>query len=712
MVELSKNGKPTKQAEVDQLSWTRPADNKAPVTLLWQGKVVQPRAGAVRFTVHGDVTALMVDSVLALPVGPGNRTADVWLEAGAHDLTVFAAVGPVTPAVEIGWFRADNNSQEVVFSPFKERDFDLKQPAAKAPKERKASQVTVKDTDWEFTFEPAEVRYVRLVIQEYRGEAVAINHVEIADSVAGKVHIPTATDLLSLATNDILEIAGGDVITASYVDEFNTTGNSRLLTAQLKATYHNAIITPIGYHFVRTPAGQVYEQRKQVLRVDPGDRFIVEVTDFDEDRTAKPDQIKIQVAVNDGEPIELTATETGDNTGIFTKEVDTSAKAEKDKLTVKPGDRILCRYLDEQNTLPGHAVWRETVVYVNEPTEAKVRFVETRVLHSKNERDVPQMIYLPLDKEKEGKIASIAFEAPLTIEVIDPDAAKDSRSTVTVVLTTTDGSKVEVECVISDAQFVAGGLGRPGLALEEGRFIGQVILQLGGKDSSAVVPLTANMPRNLIGGPKIPKDDKAPAGDAGLITRVLSLTGKDVIDVSYVDAMRPKGGEKTLTAQARMVTDGKLTCTDSDYQKDVTAVHVGERLYLKVVDADLDRTNERDKAKVTITTQRGEKEVVELIETSAHSGVFTGSLILKPEEKPTPGNLKAENPTIECWFGDTLEIVYLDETASTPAGTLESKVVVHRGGDRHGRQGPGLQQAVQRRGPGGGNAVPRRRKSL
>ncbi len=285
-----------------------------------------------------------------------------------------------------------------------------------------------------------------------------------------------------------------------------------------------------------------------------------------------------------------------------------------------------------------------------------------------------QVVFLPLDREKLNKIARIAFEAPLTVEVIDPDAAKDSRSTVTVVVTTADGAKVEVECVLSDAAFGEAGLVRPGMALEEGRFIGQVILQLGGKDSSAVVPLTANMPRNLIGGPKTPKDEKAAPGDAGLVTRVLNLTGKDIVDVAYVDAKRPKGGEKTLTAQARLVTDGKLTCTDADYQKDITAVHVGERLYLKVVDADLDRTSERDKAKVTITSKRGEKEVVELLETSAHSGIFTGSLILKPEQKPTPGNLKPDDPIIECWFGDELELVYLDETASTPTGTLESRV--------------------------------------
>ncbi len=479
VVELSKNAKAAKQAEVDELSWTRLADNKAPVTLLWQGKVVQPRGGAARFTVRGDVTALMVDGFLAMPVGPGNRTADVWLDTGSHDLTVFAAVGAAAPGAEAGWFQGDTSSQEIVFSPFKERDFDLKQAAAKPARERKASKVTAKDTDWEFLFEPADVRYVRLVIHEYRGEAVAINHVEIGDSVKGKVHIPTETDLLSLATNDILEIAGGDVVTASYVDEFNTTGNSRLLTAQLPATYHNAVITPIAYDLVKLPSGQVLEQRKVVHRVDPGERFVVEVTDFDMDRTAKPDALKIQVAVNDGQAIELEATETGDNTGIFTKEVDTSAKAEKDKLQVKPGDRIFCRYLDEQNTLPGHAVYREAIVYVNEPTEARIRVVETRVVRPPEEPGAaratlanvpPQIIYLPLDKEKVGKAASVAFEAPLTIEVIDPDAAKDSRSKVTVVVTTTDGAKVEVECVLSDVQLGGGGLVRPGTALEEGPF--------------------------------------------------------------------------------------------------------------------------------------------------------------------------------------------------------------------------------------------------
>ena len=103
---------------------------------------------------------------------------------------------------------------------------------------------------------------------------------------------------------------------------------------------------------------------------------------------------------------------------------------------------------------------------------------------------------------------------------------------------------------------------------------------------------------------------------------------------------------------------------------------MGERLYLKVVDPDLDRTNERDKARVVIVSKRGEKEVVELIETAAHSGVFTGSVMLKAEEKPTPGNLKAADPVIETWFGDQLDLLYVDELATAPSGTMDCKLTV------------------------------------
>ena len=66
---------------------------------------------------------------------------------------------------------------------------------------------------------------------------------------------------------------------------------------------------------------------------------------------------------------------------MFTKEVDTAAAAAEGKIVVKAGDRVLIRYLDQQNTVPGHAAVREAVVYVNEPTAGRVRVVETRATH-------------------------------------------------------------------------------------------------------------------------------------------------------------------------------------------------------------------------------------------------------------------------------------------------------------------------------------------
>ena len=145
-----------------------------------------------------------------------------------------------------------------------------------------------------------------------------------------------------------------------------------------------------------------------LLRIDPGERIIIEVTDFDMDETADVDSIPVEIQLNNEEPIELTATETDTNSGVFRTEIDTAGasapattaeadstegateKAEAEEpeeqeedtdtptLTVKAGDQVFLRYLDHQNTFPGHRHHRESVVYVNKPTEGFARIIETR----------------------------------------------------------------------------------------------------------------------------------------------------------------------------------------------------------------------------------------------------------------------------------------------------------------------------------------------
>ncbi|MBM80675.1 MAG: hypothetical protein CMJ78_08790 [Planctomycetaceae bacterium] len=689
---MARGGNLQEEEKVEEdLYWTRGPDDENPTrayAVLWHGKIVQEREGAARIAVRGARTALAVDGKLELNVGPGNRDVDVWLTRGTHDLTIFAAASNGRQEVSALIARADHDQANVQLLPFQASDFDLEQPFAKAAEERAPVQADFAPSEWTVQFEAHELRYVKLLVHEYLGEAVAINNVEVGGEEEDSLYIPTDSDILSLAKNNVLEIAGGDVVTAVYTDEMTLreSGSSRLLTNTLTATYFDAAVGSIAYDFVRQNNGQIIETRKQVMRIDPGERFVVEIVDYDHDQTAVRDKLQFDVIVNDGEPIELTATETEEFTGIFTKEVDTSSSDETGKLKVKLGDRIYIRYIDDQNTFPGHAVPRETVVYVNQPTEGQIRILETRVIPNANDPTrPPQVLYR--NPEDGTDTSRVAFEAPITVEVIDPDAAKDSRSEVTVTLLTTDGAKVDVTCEISGQFSGTRNIGRRrrtnrfdayynSQALEQGRFVGQVIMQLGSKNSHSLVPITADMPRSLVGGPKLSEDEVSTALDRTLVTRVLNLTGKDKIAAIYKDELRPTGAATDRQAAARLISNGTLACTDRDYDKNTQQLHVGEKIFLRVDDADHDTSDERDFITVEISTEFGEKENVQLAETLAHSGVFTGSFALKSAEKPAPGNMIADDPYIECYFGDTVHLRYVDDAASTEDGKLEQTVQV------------------------------------
>ncbi len=680
IVNLAANAQPISTDVVDVLEWSLPATvedaNTAYHSVIWNGKFVQPRSGAVRFHVDGVTTALAVDGRLELPPGKGGRAVDVWLDRGAHDLSIFAATSNSQVGVKATRAREDHNSNEVLLTTFRLADFDLEQPGVGASVPRKLPVVTADNGVWDFQFDSYELRHAKLVVHEYLGEAIAINHIEITGDEGRERHIPTEADILKLSGNEILEIAAGDVLQATYADEFTqvASGGSQLLTAQLTATYYNANIESIAYDFVRQTNGAVAPVRKELIRIDPGEKFVLEIVDYDLDQTGEPDKLRLQVAVNDGEPIELVAQETEPYSGLFTKEVETSSKPEEGKLMVKPGDRIYCTYTDAQNTFPGHAVPRETVVYVNEPTLGRVRVVESRIVRPPAGSTAPiQTLLLPTSGRTDDDVAKVAFEVPFTVEVYDRDAAKDSRSRVTVTLQTSDGATVDVECLVSEL-FGVPTVAENNWALAEGRFIGQVIIQLGGQTSPTLVPLSSEMPRNLIGGPVLSEAETGSQG--GLLTKVLNLTGKDIVTAVYQDELRPGGAARELQNRGRLIANGALACTDRDYNEPVTQLHVGEKLFIRVVDADLDVSDARDFAVVTISSDRGERESIQLEESLAHSGVFTGSVTLKPSDAPTPGNLEPGQPMIEAFFGDSLKLEYLDQAASTETGELALSIEV------------------------------------
>jgi TolA-binding protein len=160
-------------------------------------------------------------------------------------------------------------------------------------------------------------------------------------------------------------------------------------------------------------------------------------------------------------------------------------------------------------------------------------------------------------------------------------------------------------------------------------------------------------------------------GTTPTVTRALSVSGKDVITALYRDQRRPDGKPGELSALGRLIENGQLECTDHSYTRSVERLYLGDRLYLRIIDPDRDTTDERDTVPVEITSSNGEQETVQLEETLPHSGVFTGSFLLKVAEKPTPGNCNPAEPAIEAFFGATIRVKYVDKVALTETGELE-----------------------------------------
>ena len=183
---------------------------------------------------------------------------------------------------------------------------------------------------------------------------------------------------------------------------------------------------------------------------------------------------------------------------------------------MKPGDTIYLRYHDSQNTFPGHGTTREERVFVRTPTEGKIRIVETRIVKSETASSgtaaapapgsSPTIRYLP---PREASLKGVAFEAPFTVEVIDPDSAKDSRSQVIVELQTSGGEPIQLACRISSAfgetdQTYAE---ERNPALFQGRFVGQVLMRLGGPESPQAIPIAEETPLDRMGSVRTGADE-------------------------------------------------------------------------------------------------------------------------------------------------------------------------------------------------------------
>ncbi|MDA0837841.1 MAG: tetratricopeptide repeat protein [Planctomycetota bacterium] len=485
------------------------------------------------------------------------------------------------------------------------------------------------------TFQPVEARFVRMTINEFRGDAPALSHFGV--SGGGKQFIPVeGLDVHSLASNDTLEVSPGDTITASYSDEVNVDpGTPKVYQETLEATYFNGKIQCIRNEFIEDQAGNRRKEELKVARVNVAgkeERVIIQITEYDADKTDGIDKLPLAVlSRSTGNKLNLIATETGPFTGIFTKELDlTTEQAAPGALQVVDGDVIQIAFVDVENTDPGNKTERQFELEETLPTDGSVEIVS-------------QLGTMAADKPDQRPVKLITIEDALVVQVIDKDRALDSGSKVIVDLETRPGGDTaRIECEIED--------------LEAGLFTGRIKLALGDKNS----------PDELVEGASFQSEFSDASDNSSAASRrkkeqqvmipVLNVMGQDIIYANYIDEFPKSSNEKSIRrATARIITNGVVGFFDDEYEAETDLAHLGDKIFIKIEDGDADTTEERDVLEVLITSSLGDKATLKVTETLSHSGIFTTSVQLIASAKADP-----DNDVFEADFGDEIKITYVD----------------------------------------------------
>ncbi|NQT86710.1 tetratricopeptide repeat protein, partial [bacterium] len=162
--------------------------------------------------------------------------------------------------------------------------------------------------------------------------------------------------------------------------------------------------------------------------------------------------------------------------------------------------------------------------------------------------------------------------------------------------------------------------------------------------------------------------------DGKIEAPVLSIKGDDVIHVGF-PYKDEAGKEHWITRDITLTSDPFFDVMDRRYQEALEGVHVGEKVYVRVIHPSLDTTDEKDTLTVSLAAGEGKKGTLELAETFAHSGVFKGiGRITYAGE----GAAAAELGDFGVAYGDTITLTYTPAEGVDP---LTGKVVVFKGAD-------------------------------
>ena len=554
----------------------------------------------------------------------------------------------------------------------------------------------------------SRARVVRLLIADFETDAPAINAVTLVDADGKKV-LPTEKSFLDVAKNDVLEIIPGDKLTVLYEDPTVITKERATQERFLTATFTNAEVSAAFVEF-HEHNGERRARYVPMRRFAPGDTVKVFIGDPDMDTSPETDRVSFMVKAGRGEPITVEAIETEPHSGIFIGTVFPVAgePQRKTELKVDPGEDLLVAYVDRENTDPGILWERKSLVEQSGADDVQLRVydVASRPLDEAEKqaaaakREVGRRFgeHVPVTREivavRPEKVATadnpaqVLVDGPLIVELLAPAIAKSAES-MAEIFVQTEAGREKLGRPVGEGEFpldvpgtirlvkhpgdAGGWVPPPGAsgvvvrgnrfavdALAEGRYVFFVNKALGPVPDEPDESLTTTDEGRLRNEPP-----------------TLQVRGNDTVYVGYRSTDKD-GGERWLVQPAKLNSDVLFDVMDERYQESLAGTHVGDSLHVRLINASLDATDEKDTVTVRLTASGGGELELTLFETFGHSGVFKGVARLSYRDAADAAAApSAADRGLPVAYGETVKIRY-----EPPAGDpVERTVEIFKGGD-------------------------------
>ncbi len=551
--------------------------------------------------------------------------------------------------------------------------------------------------------EPTRLRAVQWVFEKFDGNDIAVKQINIADA-AGKSILPVSRDFTSATTNDVLEIAPGDQVTVTYIDERRPSGGTPDRTAKLGTGYVNGSIV-IANEVLVDVGSDWRRSYHPARRCGPGDRLAIIVNDADLDTTAKRDVVDVTVRTASGKTVTLKALETAglarasggpisnEHAGTFLALLQLSredVKGTVKAVEVSPGDNVTVSYTDRENSSPG--IITERAYTVSEGGDglggfqvqrfatqfqpdtspaAEIRLGMLRRLTDDPDLVIHSRIVVPAPpREGDGPdaVPVTSVRAPLAFSLRYPAMAKHAASEL-IIQATSDSDVAAAKAEGREPTVLEVPIGCGG-GLDEGIFHGSFDLQIG-QPGDPVGMIVGEDPIQ-----QLRRFERS--GHGREIPPTLVVTATDTVHLKYIDPAT----KKAATADVKLFSDGRIEIMEGTFRARRGSIQMGERFFLRVDDPDRDATAERDTVTVKVAGSGGDAITLTLNETMPHSGQFTAAFT--PAflgEKDSLGYKPAYDPADEVltvYFGDEVKFEYVDPTAvavATPVTLLTTGTI-------------------------------------